>query len=176
MRDSGDSRWAVPFFFAIVFGTILVSDTVLGQAVGHVYAWEELTPAVTTKSEVEKSLGAPIFEKGEMSIYAGSLGRITVWYFGEGRSETQEKCTWQVSPNVVYEYNVNLVHPIPLPELRYDIDRYQATANDDGRRIYTDQKAGMSFATEEGEKGEVVVILKYGPSVKSWIEKCRRIK
>lgn len=131
-----------------------------------------IVPLITKEAEVEKLLGQPIDKIGYVKTYEMQIGKITVFYGGTKDVGTST-CKWKVSLDTVKAFTISLSKPIPISNIKFDLNSFEKEKDHLGEVTYTNMEKGVSFvAYEAGGNKELINRIYYFPTINDKKDKC----
>lgn len=135
--------------------------------------WRGIVPLHTTRAQVRKLLGKPIFgADGSIDLYDLREGRVHIMYARQP-CETglpADWGNWRVPRDTVVNISIHLHEEIPLKRLKIrNIERYKWYTGDSGATYYHDRLRGLEYQVQEG----MVTAITYGPSSRDRALRCK---
>ena len=108
--------------------------------------WRGIIPLHSTREDVRRLLGKPLFETGVSDSYDLQEGRATVMY-ARGPCEQglpSDWGNWRVARGTVVNITIALEEEIPLSALKTrNIEKYKWYTDDSGATYYRLKRAGI---------------------------------
>lgn len=126
--------------------------------------WKALVPLVTTRTQVEANLGAPISGKGYVLVYETPNEKLSVWY-GGARSSDTDLCRWNVPNETLFKFVLAPKTRVRLAEMNVDLAafRKQKALEMVNDYYYYNENDGVTITTRIIEGEEVLLNIERGP-------------
>jgi hypothetical protein len=149
----------VKTFIAFTFASLLLVGFQKKQI-----QWQTLVPLVTTRSEVEAGLGAPISGKEYILVYDTPDERLTVWYGGAKKAPSAD-CNWDISNETVFNFLFAPKKKIRLVDMNIDLSKFQKQKAPEMVQdyYYYNDDEGITISTRIAGGEEVLLNIERGP-------------
>lgn len=148
-------KTTIPCICAVLF------MATLAQAKG----WRGIVPLRSTRTDVERLLGAPKESRGVASTYDTENEKVLVFY-SSGPCRKDASAGWNVPRDVVISFTISPKSKIPLTDLKLDRTKYKRERDLHASLgvYYINEEEGIIITTRTLEDGEDVYSITYEPS------------
>ena len=125
--------------------------------------WRGLVPLHSTRADVRRLMGKPLFDEKTSDIYDINEGRINFTYVVKKceRGLPADWGNWNVAPGTLRHITIYLKKPLALADLHIpDIEKLKWYTDDSGATYYDDKKQGVEYQVQEN----MVTGITYGPT------------
>ncbi len=135
--------------------------------------WRGIEPLHSTRSDVRKLLGKPIFETRINDTYDSTEGRVTILYARQACEEGRpaDWGNWNVPAETVVNIQITLETAIPVRSLKIqNLRRYKWYTDSGGATYYRLRGTGLEYQVQARK----VTGITYGPARKDARLLCRK--
>lgn len=125
--------------------------------------WQSLVPLHSTRAEVKKLLGEPLFEEGRpIDIYDVIEGRLNIMYVLNPCQQglPSNWGNWNVPKDTVVNITVHLKNELRISDLKIpDLEKLKWYTDDTQTTYYQDNEKGIEYSVSDG----AIRSMSYGP-------------
>jgi hypothetical protein len=137
--------------------------------------WKTFMPLVTTRNQVEATLGAPTSGKDNFFVHETTDERVSVWY-GGGKVLGRDVCCLKVPNEILFKFVLVPKRTVLLTEMNIDLAAFRKEkalemVND---YYYYNENEGTTITTRIVDGKEVLLSIERGPSSAQRQEYCRK--
>jgi hypothetical protein len=161
-------------FMTPILKTALLTFILFITVPASVKSWRGIVPLHSTRADVRRILGKPIFGgDSAIELYESEEGRIQVRYARQPCEEglPADWGNWRIAKDTVVNISITLNHELAVAALKLrNFERLKWYTDNSGATYYRDKQRGIEYQVQ----GRSVTAITYGPSTRDRPLLCKR--